>query len=248
MSRRLGRPEEQWKRSPEAATPAPSEPGAGRQRRRAEQAAAEAERLRIARELHDIVAHSLSVVAIQADAANALLPGRPQSAQMAVTAIRQTAQQALEETRRLLGTLRSESDLSPAESDGGLRDVDALIAQARDSGQRVDLCLDGSRIDLPTALDRSAFRILQEGLTNVGRHAWGSDCEVTIRYRPDMVELSVVNTASTSAITHAEPSGGYGLIGIRERVQALGGRMSAGPDPKGGWALRTELPLTLSRR
>ncbi|MDP8907724.1 MAG: histidine kinase [Chloroflexota bacterium] len=213
------------------------------ERRRAVDAAAEAERGHIARELHDIVAHSLSVIAIQADAAEGLLPGQPEPAQRAVAAIRDTAQGALVEMRRLLGTLRSESERRPEELDRGLGDLDALIAEAGPDGRRVELRVEGEPIALPAALDRSAYRILQEGLTNARRHADGAACYVTVRYGEEALELSVLNSAGATDHVASERGWGFGLVGVRERVAAFGGNMSAGPEPAGGWALRTRLPL-----
>jgi len=150
--------------------------------------------------------------------------------------------------RRLLGTLRSASADSPGELDRGLGQLDALIAEASADGRQVDVRVEGEPIDLPPALDRSAYRILQEGLTNVRRHADGAACSVTVRYAKDALELSVLNGASDAADVPPERAAGYGLVGVRERVVALAGEMTAGPESTGGWALRTRLPLEPRRR
>lgn len=208
------------------------------ERRNAEVAAATAERLRIARELHDIVAHSLTVVALQADAADALLPESPQTAQSAVVTIRTTAHEALGEMRRLLGMLRPAAEEQPAVRSRGLHDVETLVAEAR-AHAPVELSLQGDRIALPRVVDEAAYRIVQEGLTNARRHGDGDACQVTVRYTADALELDVWNSTRPSTARDS----GFGLIGIAERVQALGGQLTAGPAAGRGWALRARLPL-----
>ena len=209
------------------------------QRQAVERSAAEAERLRIARELHDIVAHSLTVVALQADAADALLPDRPEAAQRAVVSIRVTAQESLQEMRRLLGTLRPSERSEPEGPARGLADVALLAGEAGSDGAHVALSVLGQRASVPPVVDQAAYRILQEGLTNARRHGDGDRCSVSVRYTPDAVEVDVWNTRSP----RASPDPGFGLVGVRERVRALGGQVTAGPDAQGGWALRARLPL-----
>ncbi len=208
------------------------------QRQQAEIAAADAERLRIARELHDIVAHSLTVVALQADAADALLPDRPESAQRAVVTIRVTAQEALQEMRRLLGLLRP-VDPEQTEPLHGLQDVPTLVSVAGAGSGAVGLNIEGERVTLTPAVDQVAYRIVQEGLTNARRHGDGDTCRVTVRYTPDAVELDIWNSADTAAVAEQ----GFGLIGVRERVRAVGGQLTAGPEKERAWALRARLPL-----
>lgn len=213
------------------------------QRQLVEAAAAAAERLRIARELHDIVAHSLTVVAVLADAADALLPSRPESAQRAVVTIRSTAQEALQEMRRLLGTLRPVAEERADSGARGLRDVPTLVTDAQ-AATSVAFRVEGERVSVPPAVDQAAYRILQEGLTNAQRHGDGDSCRVTVRYLPDAVELDVWNTADPAAVR--DP--GFGLIGVRERVHALGGQLSAGPGTGRDWSLRARLPLARTTR
>lgn len=211
----------------------------GEQSRHAEVAAAAAERLRIARELHDIVAHSLTVVALQADAADALLPERPDAAQRAVVTIRTTARDALEDMRRLLGTLRPSVEEPSAAPSRGLQDMERLVRDAVARGQ-VQLSIEGERLPLPRVVDEAAYRIVQEGLTNAHRHGDGDTCAVTVRYTTDAVEVDVWNSAHGTCTRKP----GFGLIGIQERVQALGGQLVAGPTPEHGWRLRAHLPLS----
>jgi len=211
-----------------------------RQRARAETAAAEAERTRIARELHDVVAHSLSVIAVQADAADALLERRPEPAQRAIESVRRTAHDALEEMRRLLGSLREggDDDASPAPS---LAVLPALVAGVRAAGVDVALWVEGTAVAVPAAVDAAAYRIIQEGLTNARRHAEGARVQVRIRYSAGFVEVLVANDRDGRA--DGRPGSRYGLVGVRERVEALAGELSAGPNSDGGWTLRVQLPL-----
>jgi signal transduction histidine kinase len=209
------------------------------QRAQAREAAAAAERARIARELHDIVAHSLSVIALQADAAGALVHIRPDDAERAVDAVRHTAQGALKEMRRLLGHLRE--DGGDVEAGATLRELERLIETARQAGAEVALEVRGAPVALPPAIDVSAYRIVQEGLTNARRHAEGAACAVTVGYEPDTVSIYVRNDRAREVAHAASP--GYGLVGVHERVNALGGALDVGPAPDGGWQLRAHLPL-----
>ena len=208
------------------------------QRQQVEIAAADAERLRIAREMHDIVAHSLTVVALQADAADALLPDQPESARRAVVTIRATAQESLQEMRRLLGILRPAADEQSAPRHG-LQDVPLLVSVAGGGRGSVGLSIEGKNVPLSPVVDSVAYRIVQEGLTNARRHGDGERCQVTVRYTSDAVELDVWNSADTAAATEQ----GFGLIGVRERVRAVGGQLTAGPEMDRAWALRARLPL-----
>lgn len=213
---------------------------AERQRLRAEKAAASAERSRIAREVHDVVAHSLSVVAVQADAAEALVPRDPGAAARRMGVVRDTAREALGEMRRVLGTLREGSHAAaPQPSVGHLA---ALTADLRDAGVEIALRVEGEPSTLPPAVDMSAFRIVQEGLTNVRRHAPGARAEVILRYTPAALELAIINNGGPPALGHDAQTAGYGLIGVRERVNALGGEFQVGPTD-GGWRLHAVLPL-----
>lgn len=209
-----------------------------RQKTRAESAAAEAERSRIARELHDVVAHSLSVIAIQADAADLAVTRSPETAHRGMTVVRDTAHEALAEMRRLLGTLRQDPSAAPAPT---IADLPALRDRLAAAGAAVVMHVEGDHNGLPPAVGLSAYRIVQEGLTNARRHAPTACAEVTIRCTTDTVEICVDNEPPGG---EQPPAGdGHGLIGVRERAQALGGTMTAGTRSDGGWRLYVRLPI-----
>jgi signal transduction histidine kinase len=200
------------------------------------------ERARIARELHDVVAHHMSVVAIQAEAAPYRVADPPAELVRALGTIRASAVQALGELHRVLGLLRS------AGGDGtgtlplpGLDRLDELVGAAREVGHPVTVTVHGERRPLPPGVDLSAYRIAQEALSNVLRHAPGAAVEVTVDRRPAGVEVAVVNGPGTAAAAGAAGAG-QGLVGMRERVAMLGGKLAAGPDGRGGYAVRAWLP------
>ena len=212
-----------------------------RQRERAERAAAEAESARIARELHDVVAHSLSVIAIQADAAEVAVARSPDTACRGLATIRTTAHEALAEMRRLLGTLREDSSTAPAPR---IADLPALRDRLAAAGASVVVHMEGEQIALPPAVDLSAYRIVQEALTNARRHAPAARAEATVRYTPAAIEICVENDPPAG---ERPPAGdGHGLVGVRERAEALGGTMDAGERPGGGWRLYARLPIGAS--
>jgi signal transduction histidine kinase len=206
--------------------------------RQAEQAAA-AERTRIARELHDIVAHHLSVIVLQAAGARA--SGRP--AEASLEKIENSARQGLAETRRLLGVLRDPDEETGLAPQPGIGDLDALAAGVRAVGLPVNLIIDGDRAALPATVDVSVYRIVQEALTNVLKHAGPARADVTIGCGQDavMIEVTDDGTAKTS---HGAPPGGHGLAGMRERAAVFGGELAAGPRVGGGYAVRARLPLS----
>ena len=205
-----------------------------------------AERLRIARDLHDVVAHSLSVIAVQAGVAHHVIDERPQIAREALGSIEVTAREGLVEMRRLLGVLRSEdpgidsSAETPAE---GLRDLDRLLAHFRDAGVRVEQSGPAQVGGLPPALDITAYRIVQEGLTNVLRHG-GPTAYLSIERTP--TELCIEIRDEGRAGPAATSGSGHGLTGIRERVALFGGSVTAEPQPAGGFRLVAELPIAAS--
>jgi signal transduction histidine kinase len=205
--------------------------------RQAEQAAA-AERARIARELHDIVAHHLSVVVLLAAGARA--SGKPAGATL--EKIENSARQALDETSSLLNVLRDpdeEAELAPPPAIG---ELDALAASVRAAGLPVNLTIDGNLAALPAVVDVSVYRIVQEALTNVLKHAGPARAEVTIGYEQDTVTIEVTDDG-TGHPGDGSPRGGHGLAGMRERAAAFGGELTAGPRPGGGFAVRGRLPL-----
>jgi signal transduction histidine kinase len=222
--------------------------------REAEQAAEEArraisaERLRIARDLHDVVAHSMSVIAVQAGVAHHVVDARPEVARDALANIEVTAREGLVEMRRLLGLLRSESD--GAEHSGttpveGLRDAGRLLDQFRASGLRVEVSGLGDMGDLPPALDITAYRIVQEGLTNVLRHG-GPVAYLTLQRQPAELRIEVRDEGRVSASTSATPGSGHGLTGINERAALFGGAVQAEALPGHGFRLLVVLPVPVS--
>jgi signal transduction histidine kinase len=207
----------------------------------ARQAVAE-ERLRIARELHDVVAHAMSVITVQAGTARMVIDESPGVAREALGAIETTSRSALAEMRRLLSVLRDDADgdgaalLSPAK---GLADLDALVAATVGSGLTVDMRLEGQRVALPAGADLAAFRIVQEALTNVRRHSRASRASVVVRYLPSEVAVEVVD----DGVGGPPGEGGHGLVGMRERAALYGGDVEAGPGPAGGFRVRARIPL-----
>jgi signal transduction histidine kinase len=197
--------------------------------------AAEEERLRIARELHDVVAHNVSVMAIQAGAARV----SGSSDKEALQSIETTARDTLAELNRLLGVLRKPSD-APLAPQPGLDQVEALLKPARDAGLEANLKVTGEKRSLLAAVDLSAYRIVQEAITNVLKHANASRVEVVFDYQPDALALTVSDNGSGP---QAPGSNGHGLIGMRERVALFGGEMQAGTSTLGGFTIRARLPL-----
>jgi len=205
--------------------------------RQAEQATA-TERARIAREMHDIVAHHLSVIVLQAAGARA--SGRP--AEATLEKIENSARQALSETRRLLGVLRDPDEETGLAPQPGIGDLDALAAGVRAAGLPVNLVIDGDLAALPATVDVSVYRIVQEALTNILKHAGPARADVTIGFGQDAVVIEVTDDG-TAKSGHAAPVIGHGLAGMRERAAVFGGELAVGPRPGGGYAVRARLPL-----
>lgn len=203
----------------------------------AERAVAE-EQARIARELHDVLAHNVSVIVMHAAAGNDAFDTRPQRAHEALQTIETIGRAALTDLRRLLGAIR-EGDAS-YEPQPGLEQIDELLAGIRSSGLDVELQIEGKPHPLPAALELSAYRIIQEALTNTLKHAHASHVEVTLRYRARALDLEVRDNGHGNSTAH---SGGSGLIGMRERVAAFGGSLAAGPSSVGGFAVEARFPL-----
>ncbi len=198
------------------------------QRRLARQAVTD-ERLRIARELHDVVAHSMSVIAVQAGTGRMVIDDDPDHARKALASIEETSQRALNEMRRLLGVLRAdtsdEADLAPLPT---LDDLDRLVAAAVHGGTPVDLSVDGDRQKAPAGIELAAYRVVQEALTNVRRHAAGAPARVHLSFEPAELLVEVENPLAANAPATSTP-GGHGLLGMRERVALYGGTFEAGP-------------------
>jgi signal transduction histidine kinase len=225
-----------------------------------------AERLRIARELHDMVAHSIGIIAIQAGAARMVIDSRPAAAGEALGAIENASRETLAGLRRMLGALRrAEAPPSgraapggpasaapavvPAGSAPGLADVERLAAATSAAGVHVDVRWQGGRDPLPPEIDLSAYRIVQEAVTNVVRHAGARRCQVTIERRDAELSIEVVDPGGGHG-GHGQgtPGAGYGIVGMRERVGLLRGDFSAGPRPDGGFRVAARLPLPAGAR
>lgn len=211
-----------------------------RDREETTRAAIAEERARIARELHDVLGHSVSVMTIQASAVRRLLGPEQVKERDALLAVEQTGREALAEMRRLVGILRLMDDSPDLEPQPGLGQVPGLVEQARDLGLAVDLLVVGDPVPLPPGVDLTAYRVVQEGLTNARKHANASRTEVHLRYEPDAIEVEVCDDGIGAA---ARSEGGQGLLGMRERVSIFGGEIDAGPRPEGGFRLRARLPV-----
>ncbi|MBO0513374.1 sensor histidine kinase [Streptomyces beijiangensis] len=215
---------------------------------RASEQAVTAERLRIARELHDMIAHSIGVIAIQAGVGSRVIDTQPAEARNALTTIEATSRETLAGLRRTLGALRRTDrgagdgggESVPLDPTPGLADLDRLIASTRDAGVRADVEWLGERRELAADIDLAAFRIVQEALTNVVRHAGTRECRVTVDARdPAELALSVVDEGKGGLVSTT----GFGLIGMRERVALLDGEFTAGPRPEGGFRVAVRLPV-----
>ena len=205
----------------------------------AEQAAM-GERARIARELHDVVAHHISMIAVEADTARLATPGMPEAGEKHLLSIRSTARDAMTEMRRVLGVLRDDAGAEVEHApQPGLDRLDELLEAARDAGTEVRLVVRGPVAPLPAGVDLVAYRIVQEALTNARRHAPGAAVEVELRYGENALRLRVRDDGPGPSGS----DGGHGLRGMRERAAAAGGRLRAGPAPGGGFAVEADLPL-----
>jgi signal transduction histidine kinase len=204
------------------------------------------ERLRLARELHDVVAHAMSVIAVQSGVGAHVADTNPQEAAKALAAIEATSRDTLEELRRLLGVLRQEDEpqgaLAPVP---GLADLDSLLAEVGKAGLAVKLQINGTRPPLPAGVDLSAYRIVQEALTNVVKHAGPAHAQVVVGYRDQDVTVEVTDDGrgAVPPASDGRVGSGHGLIGMRERVQAFGGDLQTGPRPGGGFRVAARLPF-----
>jgi signal transduction histidine kinase len=198
------------------------------------------EQARIGRELHDVIAHNVSVMVVQAAAANDVFATRPEKAREALRAIESTGRSALAELRRLLGTVRGEElEYAPRP---GLDRLDELVAQVRSAGLQVAVSVEGAPRPLPAGIDLSAYRIVQEALTNTLKHAQATRADVALRYRDDELGVEVRDDGAGNG-NGSGGGTGSGLIGMRERVTAFGGSLVAGPAPTGGFAVAARFPL-----
>jgi len=198
------------------------------------------ERRRIARELHDVVAHSVSVMTVQAGGVRRLLRDDQEREREALLAIEATGREALTEMRRLLGMLRDTEETPSLQPQPGVESIGALVQAVREAGLPVEYRVKGDPVPLPPGIDVSAYRIVQEALTNTLKHAGPARAEVTVRYGADRLELEVVNDGSAEANGAGD---GQGLVGMGERVALYGGKLEAGPRREGGYAVRAQLPM-----
>ena len=197
------------------------------------------ERARIARELHDVIAHHVSVMVVQAGAERRALDPANESTRDVLETIEHTGRGALTEMRRLLGMLRDEN-ADPLTPQPGLGDVPMLVGQLREAGLPVQLHVDGERRELPVGIDLSAYRIVQEALTNALKHAGDAHATVRVRYGADAIELEISDDGAGGK--DAADSGGHGLVGMRERVALCGGRFNASRNAAGGFTVQAVLP------
>jgi signal transduction histidine kinase len=223
--------------------------------------AAAAERTRIARELHDVVAHHVSLMAVQSEAAAALLPNRPAEASQSVEIIGRTAREALTELRRLLGVLRGPADTQAGRASTApspsISELDQVLVQVRQAGLAVDLRVEGNPSKLAPGVELTAYRIVQEALTNSVRHSGAPAATVTVRYDPGYVTVSVTDSGNgvrepaarayvpaprNGSADLGTGSGGFGLAGIAERVASCGGSLMVGPMDEGGFTVTARLP------
>jgi signal transduction histidine kinase len=212
------------------------------QEERAEEAV-EAERARIARELHDVVAHHVSVMTVQAGAVRRLLTPDQERQREALLSVEETGRKALTEMRRLLGVLKENGgdQRAPLAPQPGMATLDTLLGQVREAGLPVEMRTEGRPVELPPGIDLSAYRIVQEALTNALKYAGPARAWVVVRYGDGDLELEIANDGGTDAME--ADGGGRGLVGMRERVAVYGGELESGPRPGGGFAVRARLPI-----
>jgi signal transduction histidine kinase len=218
---------------------------AEREREAAARVAVAEERARIARELHDIVAHAVSVMVLQVGAVRHKLSAEYAEDREALRSVELAGRTALAEMRRLLAAMRPDGDEAEFLPQPGLDGLDSLLAEVGRAGLPVELHVDGKPFPLPRGIDLSAYRIVQEGLTNALKHSRASNADVTVRYRDDELQLEVRDNGRGTATSDGL---GHGLVGVRERVKIFGGEMNAGTASEGGFVLSTRLPIGSEER
>jgi signal transduction histidine kinase len=199
------------------------------------------ERARIARELHDIVGHSVSVMTVQAAGVRSLLRPHQEREREALQVVEQTGREALAEMRRLVGVLRRPEEGPALAPQPSLQHLDKLVDQAREAGLPVQLAVEGDPVQLAAGVDLTAYRLVQEGLTNALKHANAQRAQVRVRYDDGYVNVTVTDDGTGDG---GGESGGHGLVGMRERITVYGGELEAGPLPEGGYELHARLPTT----
>jgi signal transduction histidine kinase len=214
---------------------------AEREREERARLAVSEERARIARELHDVVGHSVSVMTVQASAVRRLLEPDQERERAALLVVEQTGREALAEMRRMVGVLRRPEEAPALAPQPTLEQLERLIENAREAGLPVELRVEGEPVQLSAGVDLTAYRLVQEGLTNALKHARAAKAEVLVRYTDGHVELTVSDDGPGGG---DGDKGGHGLVGMRERISVYGGELEAGPRPEGGYALRARLPVS----
>jgi signal transduction histidine kinase len=205
-------------------------------------AAALGERARLAREIHDVIAHSVSVMVIQAAGARTVMDREPDRAQEALLSVERAGREALAEMRRLLGVLGDGQHMRELAPQPGIEDLDELVSRTRKAGLPASISVVGEPISVAPGLSLCAYRVVQEALTNAIKHAGAARAEVSVRWGPDALELEVIDNGSAAGDGAAAP-GGHGLVGMRERAALHGGSVEAGPGPAGGFVVRARIPL-----
>jgi signal transduction histidine kinase len=201
------------------------------------------ERLRIARELHDVVAHTMATINVQAGMAAHVLPTKPEAAADALLAIKTASKKGLRELRAILDVLRQADDTDPVQPTPGLAQLDALVEGARRAGLPITLTVTGEPFPLPADVDLAAYRIVQESLTNVIRHAGPATATVSVTYRPDKIDIDVTDTGHGPKAGPAGTTAGHGQAGMRERAAAVGGTVNTRPRSGGGYQVTARLPV-----
>jgi signal transduction histidine kinase len=205
-------------------------------------AAALGERVRLAREIHDVVAHSVSVMVIQAAGARIVMDNDPVRADMSLRSVERAGREALAEMRRLLGVLADGEELRVLAPQPGLEDLPELVSSTRSSGLNASIRVEGEPVAVSAGLSLCAYRVVQEALTNALKHAGPTDAEVNVRWSTDALELEVTDAGRGATVPVTGP-GGHGIDGMRERAKLHGGSLDAGPGPGGGFIVRARIPL-----
>ena len=207
---------------------------------RAAERAVEEERTRISRELHDVIAHSVSVMTVQAGAVRRLLRPEQERERQALETVEETGRQALAEMRRLVGLLREQHEIADLAPQPGMKTLDILVGTVREAGLPVDLTVEGDPRELAPGVDLSAYRVVQEALTNALKYAGPAHAWVNVRWSPKDVELVIANDGRTDGVQNG---GGHGLVGMRERIALCGGELESGPRSGGGYIVRARIPI-----
>jgi signal transduction histidine kinase len=214
------------------------------ERRAAAEQAAAAERARIARELHDVISHDVSLMVLQASVERRV-HGADEATGQAFASIEAAGREALTELRRMLGVLRRDDEAAPLRPQPGLAQLPELVDQASAAGLPVRLVIVGTPVSVPPGLDIAAYRIVQESLTNAAKHAAGATVTATVRYTDGGIEIEVVDDGLTTTDRLPLPRGGHGLVGMRERVAVFGGTLEAARSETGGFRVHARLPVTV---